>query len=73
MNTILSGWVNKKATKDEYSHEEINKPNDNPPISVIRKGFEFCEAYGGVIAYYCSVLGAICAALVAPVFNKYFI
>lgn len=54
------------------SIEESDNKCSNSFYQLYRKCYFFCEAYGSVAAYYGSVVGAITAALWAPLANEYY-
>ena len=71
MNDISAELSNSKESSQSISIEESDNKYSNSFYQVCRKCYFFLEAYGSVIAYYGSVVGAVTAALWAPLANEF--
>lgn len=70
MNDNSLELLNTKERSSSFSLEDNENKTENSFFRVCRKCYLFCEAYGSVVAYYGAVLGAITAAIWAPIANE---
>lgn len=70
MNDNSLELLNTKESSSSISIEENDNKTGNSFLQVCKKCYLFCEAYGAVVAYYGAVLGAITAAIWAPIVNE---
>ena len=70
MNFISSELSEEKDLIINVLNEDKESKHRNSFITICKKIYNFCEAYGGVFGYYGSVLGVIVPALLSPIINR---